>query len=363
MAASIALALIGVTAVAIHPRSDSRVLAARRIPAATTTSVTTTSTTSTTVPPPPPTTSAPAPPTTAARVRAAVVAPVTTVLTTLAPAPTLRTDAPLVAGDPAAFRGFGAWVDVYDWSAEFTNGQPTVGPNDVDRMADLGVQVLYIQAAKQKSANDVVDPGLLQPIINRAHQHGLRVIVWYAPTLEDPARDFRKLLAIASLGVEGVGVDIESRAVSDVPERNRRLIDLSIALRQHLPGVPLAAVVMPAVLMDVINPNFWPAFPYGDIAPAYDAWMPMSYWTSRTQASGYRDAYRYTAENIDRLRAHLGRADLPVHPIGGIADTTSTDDVDAFRRAAAERNSLGGSLYDYRTTGDALWPHLQPFRT
>ena len=42
-----------------------------------------------------------------------------------------------------------------------------------------------------------------------------------------------------------------------------------------------------------------------EIAPAYDAWMPMSYWTSRTPASGYRDAYRYTAENIDRLRGVL----------------------------------------------------------
>ncbi len=278
-------------------------------------------------------------------------------------APTLRTGAPLVAGEPAAFGGFGAWIDVYDWSAESTKGQPTVGPNDVDRMADFGVQVLYVQAARQASPNDVVDPTLLRPIINRAHARGMRVIVWYVPTLQDPALDLRKLLAIAALGVEGVGVDIESRAVSDVPERNRRLVDLSIALRQHLPGVPISAIVMPAVLMEVVNPNFWPGFPYREIAPAYDVWMPMGYWTSRKESSGYRDAYRYTAENIDRLRAQVGRPDLPVHPIGGIGDATSTDDIDGFRRAAVERGSLGGSIYDYRTTGDALWAHLQPFRS
>jgi hypothetical protein len=266
-----------------------------------------------------------------------------------------------VAGDAAAFKGFGAWIDVYDWSAEFTGGKPSVGPADVDRMAGLGVQALYVQAGKDSSPNDVVDPQLLHPIIDRAHADGMRVIVWYLPTLEDPARDLRRLRAAAGLGVEGVAVDIESRKVSDVPERNRRLIDLSIALRQHLPTVPLAAVVMPAVVMEVINPNFWPGFPYRDIAPAYDAWMPMDYWTNRTQASGYRDAYRYTAENIDRLRAQVGRADLPVHAVGGIGDSTTTDDVDGFYRAATERGALGGSIYDYRTTGDALWSHLRPF--
>jgi hypothetical protein len=278
------------------------------------------------------------------------------------PAPTLRSNAPLVPGNAGQFRGFGAWIDVYDWSNEFTKNKPSVGPNDVDRMAQFNVQTLYVQAAKQASPNDVVDPQLLRPIINRAHERGMRVITWYAPTLEDTAKDLRKLLAIADLGVEGVGVDIESRAVSDPGERSRRLVDLSIALRQHLPGMPLSAIVMPAVQLEVVNPKYWPGFPYREIAPAYDAWMPMSYWTSRTQASGYRDAYRYTAENIDRLRAQLGQADAPVHPIGGIGDATSGEDLDGFCRAAAERSALGGSIYDYHNTSDELWPHLQPLR-
>jgi hypothetical protein len=273
----------------------------------------------------------------------------------------LRTNAPLVPGDPAAFRGLGAWIDVYDWSAEYTGGKPSVGPSDVDHMADMGTQTLFVQAAKQNSANDVVDPSLLRPIINRAHARNMRVIVWYLPTLEDPALDLRRMVAISRLGVEGVAVDIESRKITDVGERNRRLIDLSVAFRQHRPTLPVSAVVMPAVLMEVINPGFWPGFPYRDLAPAYDAWMPMDYWTNRLQSSGYRDAYRYTAENIDRLRAQLGQADVPVHPIGGIGDNTSTADIDGFYRAASERNALGGSIYDYRTTSDPLWPHLQPF--
>jgi hypothetical protein len=350
------LALIGVTGAVFHqdPSEPVAAVAARRPTTTTSTSTTSTTlppTTTTTAPPPPP----PPPPAPVHAAAAPAPAP-------LAPAAILRTDAALVPGDPMTFAGFGAWIDVYDWSNEYTNNKPSVGPADVDRMAGLGVQTLYVQAAKQKSANTIVDPQLLHPIIDHAHAHGMRVIAWYAPTLEDPSLDLRKMLAMDALGVEGIGVDIESRAVSDVNERNRRLVDLSVALRQHLPQVPISAVVMPAVLMEVVNPNFWPGFPYHDIANAYDAWMPMDYWTSRTQSSGYRDPYRYTAENIDRLRAQLGNPNLPVHPIGGIGDTSSEADVDAFHRAAAERNALGGSVYDYHTTGDALWPHLQAFR-
>ena len=102
--------------------------------------------------------------------------------------------------------------------------------------------------------------------------------------------------------------------------------------------------------------------PWHDIFPSYDAWMPMSYWTNRTPESGWRDAYHYTAENIDRLRAQLNRNDLPVHPVGGIADVATPADMDGFHRAAAERGALGGSVYDYRTTQDRQWSVLQRFR-
>ena len=48
-----------------------------------------------------------------------------------------------------------------------------------------------------------------------------------------------------------------------------------------------------------------------ELAPLYDIWLPMSYQSDRKADSGYRDAYRYAAENIDRMRAHLG-SNVPV---------------------------------------------------
>ncbi len=311
--------------------------------------------TTTTTLPPPTTTTTLAPPTTARP------KPRTTVAPKPVSRPLVRA-APILAGSIDGFRGFGAWIDVFDWTSEFTNGKPTVGVAQVDRMADMGVQSLYIQTARHDSANEIVDPALLHPIIDRAHKRGMAVIAWYLPTLEDPARDLARLLASAALNVEGVGVDIESRKVPDAAERNRRLVDLSAALRERLPGRPIAAIVMPPVVTDVINPAFWPGFPWQELRPLYDLWMPMNYWTMRKADSGYRDAYRYTAENIDLVRKNLGAPNAVVHAIGGIGDTSTAADIDGYHQASVERGGIGGGIYDYRTTGDGLWASLRKFR-
>ena len=116
-----------------------------------------------------------------------------------------------------------------------------------------------------------------------------------------------------------------------------------------MPGVPLAGIVLPPVILEVVNPSYRPNFPWRDIAPFYDVWMPMDYWTERTQSSGYRDAYRYTTENVVRLRNDLGMPNAPVHPIGGVADqTTAADDdgITAFARKGVKRcnpNNNSGS--------------------
>ena len=310
------------------------------------TSTTTTSvvTTTTALPPtttttlPPTTTTAPPPPTPKAAVP---------------PAPPAR--------DLSMYNGLGTWIDVYDWSVTYGKDGALVDAATVDQMAAAGVQTLYVQTGKWDAPTDVLEPERLLPIIERARALGIRVVAWYLPTFEDPARDMGRLMAASRLPIDALAVDIESLKYKDVPERNRRLIEISTNLRRELPGVALGAIPYPPVVTDVINPNLWPDFPWAELAPLYDVWLPMSYQSDRKESSGYRDAYRYLAENIDRMRAHLG-APVPIHAIGGIADRTSPADVAGLHRAALERGVLGGSLYDWRTTAPDLWSHLQVFR-
>ena len=259
-----------------------------------------------------------------------------------------------------AYRGLGTWVDVFDWSLAYTNGRPATSPEDVDRMADVGVRTLYIQAARHDGPDGPLEPERLGAFLDRAEARGLHVVAWYLPSLVDPGRDLQRLKAIAALPhVDAVGVDIEARDVGDTAERNRRLVELSAALRRELPGQTIGAITLPCVLLDAVSPRYWPGFPWAELAGSYDVWLPMSYWTNRTSSSGYRDAYRYTRENVDRLRAHLGRPDAPVHPIGGIADRVSTGDVEAYKRAVADTGGIGTSIYDWRTTSAAVWPRLR----
>ncbi|MGQ0521738.1 MAG: hypothetical protein ACT4PX_11395 [Actinomycetota bacterium] len=311
----------------------------------------------------PPTTAAPST-TTAAPL--ATVAPLTVPIPTTAPPPPTTAAparAPLPAAGMAPYLGLGTWVDVYDWTHGYTNGSPTVAPGDAGAMAGAGVQTLFIQASKHDSPTDVVEPELLQDHIDRAKKAGLRVVAWYLPTLVDPGRDLARLKAVAALrDIDGLAVDIEARNVADVGERNRRLVDLGAALRAALPGRTIAGIVLPPVALEVINPNYWPSFPYREIAPHYDLWMTMGYWTNRTAASGYRDAYRYTKENVDRLRNNLGQPDAPVHPIGGIGHSTTAADVEGYKRAVTAVGGIGGSIYDWHTTAGALWERLRAMR-
>jgi hypothetical protein len=260
------------------------------------------------------------------------------------------------------YNGLGTWIDVYDWSVTYGKDGALVDAATVNDMARAGVQTLYVQTSKWDAPVDVLEPERLLPIIEQAHANGIRVVAWYLPTFEDPQRDMARLMAASRLHVDALAVDIESLKMKDIPERNRRLVEISTNLRAALPGVTLGAIPFPPVATDVVNPRLWPDFPWAQLAPLYDIWMPMSYQSERKPESGYRDGYRYMAENIDRTRAHLGLPTVPVHAIGGIADRTSPADVEGIHRAAVERGAVGGSLYDWRTTSPDLWPSLQAFR-
>lgn len=303
-----------------------------------------------------------APPSTTTTVAPTTTAPPTTAPPTTAAPPDTR--AALVPRGGAwtlgPHQGLGVWLDVYDWTGELTGGQAPVRAKEIDRMAELGIQTLYIQTAHRRSAADVIEPDRLRAYIDRAHAHGMAVVAWYLPTLEDVEVDLRRLVAAARLPVDGLGVDIESRAVGDPAERTRRLLALSTRLRQAVGDRAIAAITPSAVHLQLVNPGFWPGFPWPQLAATYDVIMPMSYWSVR--GPEWRSGERYIGENIDRIRASTGRPDVAIHAIGGIADGATVADVQGMVRAIQARRILGGSLYDWHTSQPAQWQALRPLR-
>jgi hypothetical protein len=281
----------------------------------------------------------------------------------------------LTAGGAAAepslsvFRRVGAWIDVFDYTPRLQNGgqEPRVTVDSVDDMAALGVKTLYVQVANPDGApaNQLTDREQLRALLTRAHDRGIAVVPWFLPALTSPADDLatmKQILALRAGGekVDGIGLDLESGEVADVALRNRRTVAFTRRVRSLVGGsMPVAAIVYPAVQLEVLNTTLWPDFPYRGVAKYTDVWMPMSYYTYRSTDSGLRNAYRYTVDSVERLRKRVGDDHAPVHLIGGLAEESTPDDYLDMSRAATATGAVGWSIYDYATTGSWAWPYLR----
>ena len=270
--------------------------------------------------------------------------------------------------DISAYRQLGTWADVFDYAPAFgggTGAPPQLTPSSVDAMAAAGIRTLYLQASVDapRSTGILEAPNLLGAFVTRAHAVGMKVVAWYLPTFTDVDGDLQRLRAmrdfrIGGQGFDGIAVDIEATSgVPDTTRRNAALIDLSRRFRAET-GTAIAAIVLPPVLLEVVNTNYWPRFPWQSLAPYYDVWLPMAYWTDRTTESGYSDPARYTSENISRLRTDLGQPNAAVHVIGGIGGSSTADQYRRFVTAARAGGAVGISLYDFRAANAGVWPLL-----
>lgn len=258
------------------------------------------------------------------------------------------------------YEGLGAWVDVYDWTEALGGSTPPVGVDEIDEMADAGVQTVFLQTGHHRLPGAVAEPERLERLIERAHDRGMHVVAWYLPTLVEVGADLERLLASAELPVDGLGVDIESVEVEDPAVRTERLLELTRSLRAELgPDRVLSAITLTAVHLDVVNPAFWPGYPWAEIGAAYDVVQPMTYWSLRT--GELRSGERYADENLARIRAHVGDG-VPLHPIGGIADEVTDADIDGMLTAIERHGAIGGGLYDWATSTPEQWARMGPLR-
>ena len=271
--------------------------------------------------------------------------------------------------DATVYRGLGAWIDVFDYVPAYqADGRPPLlTPRDVELLALQGVRTLYLQAARldERTPAGLVDAELLHGFLVAAHRHDMRVVAWYLPAFTDLQADLDRLLGLHRFEhrgqrFDGLAVDIEATSgVEDHVERSRRLVELSQRLRAEVGADALGAIVLPPVLLEVVNQDFWPAFPWRDIAGLYDVWLPMTYWTDRREDSGYRNGFTYVEESVRRMRANLGLPDAPVHPVGGIGDRVSEGSLYEYLDALVATGAVGGSIYDVRTMSGGAWAILR----
>jgi hypothetical protein len=259
-----------------------------------------------------------------------------------------------------AYRGLGAWVELYDPSA-WNDPAATVAD-----MASLGVRTLFLETANYHWPVAINQPAAAAAFIRQCHARRIKIVAWYVPGFKDLAKDYRRsMAAIAYRTPDGqrfdsFALDIESSIVKPARTRSVRLKTLSAKLRKAVgERYPLGGIVPSPVGMK-INSSYWPGFPYKDVAAVYDVIVPMGYYTYH--GDGYAHAYSETLENVRIVREQTGRPSIPIHVIAGIGDKSSRRETTAYVRALRETGCLGGSMYDWATTNEADWRPLANVR-
>ena len=263
---------------------------------------------------------------------------------------------PPVEAQLRPFAGLSTWIDIYD--TDLTSAE------QIARAAAGGVELIFVQSARHKSPTDIQDAKRLGEVLELAHDRGMQVMVWYVPDFVRERRDHRRsMAAIAFQSPRGdrpdaFGLDIEIEDQTDIALRTQRLLGLSKALREWVgPNYPMAAIVLPPLQLE-LRQDWWPNFPYAQIRPYYDVFIPMSY--SSYRGTDATTTYQWNAQNVQLVRQEAGDPTLPVHLAGGIAD--NFPQVGAFVRAVRDSNSIGGGLYDLHTTHPDAWPILRALR-
>lgn len=278
-----------------------------------------------------------------------------------APAPAPRSTASI---DP--YRGFGAWVDIYDYAIRDTMNIPEA----VNVMADRGVKTLYLQTSRWKDPNDIVNVGAVNTFLEESHRRGMKVIGWYVPGFGNLDRDIRRSLVVLEHKTpgghqfDGYAPDIETREEvgGNAARYHAGVAEFSNRLRAQLPNAVIGAIVDDAK-NNLRAPDRHAGFPWAEISKNYDVVLPMAYWSVTKGRNGgcgtQYDANAYIREVVSLTRGYMG-SDRPIHPIGGIADCVTESEVIGYVEAA-NAVGIGGSFYDYATTqssGVPIWKHL-----
>ena len=253
------------------------------------------------------------------------------------------------------FGGVGAWVDIYD-DALWSDPEGSVAT-----LKAYGVRTLYLETCNSGCKHDIHRPETVSRWLHAAHASGIKVVAWYLPEFEDMEKDSRRSLAAISFRTEaghsfdGFALDIESRVVTSVQQRNKRILQLSRQLREVVGRrYPLGAITIPWFY------EWGGPFPYAGLNQIYDAFLPMIYFGGRGE--GVKTARLNTARNIKQIRAATGSSTTPIHAIGGVADDLNGREVGAFVQTAKRRHALGVSLYDVGTSSAEDWEKLALWR-
>ena len=181
-------------------------------------------------------------------------------------------------------RGKGSWLMLFD--GDWTNPDPDRAAAIVDSAVRSDLSHLYVRIAD--SPHHFYAAAALQDLLPIAHAHGLSIIGWIEPMLDDPTGDAADAIAAAQFEeqgqrLDGLALTVEGNSMSD-PNVGQYLS----GIRGGIPGMNGLGNRYLLVGSTLPTPYDHPGYAYATISRFCQVLAPMVYWraTGLPQFSG-----------------------------------------------------------------------------
>jgi hypothetical protein len=197
-------------------------------------------------------------------------------------------------------KGKGSWLMIFngDWNNPDADRAAAI----VDAAVRADLSHLYIRIADSK--HHFYGASALQDLLPIAHAHGLSIIGWIEPMLDDPTSDASDAIAAADFEeqgqrLDGLALTIEGDSMSD-PNVGQYVS----GIRTGVPGLNGLGARYLLIASTLPTPYDHPGYAYATLSRYCQVFAPMAYWraTGLPQYSGAAGARAYLDQVFAQFR-------------------------------------------------------------
>ncbi len=197
-------------------------------------------------------------------------------------------------------RGKGSWLMIFD--GDWNDPDPDRAAAIVDSAVRADLSHLYIRIADSK--HHFYGASALQDLLPIAHAHGLSIIGWIEPMLDNPSSDAADALAAAQFDeqgqrLDGLALTIEGNSTSD-PNVSQYLS----GIRGGITGMNGLGDGYLLIASTLPTPYDHPGYAYATMSRYCQVFAPMVYWraTGLPQYSGAGGTRAYVDQVFRQFR-------------------------------------------------------------
>src|SRR5437868_7493766 len=197
-------------------------------------------------------------------------------------------------------RGKGSWLMLVD--GDWTTPDPDRAAALVDSAIHADLSHLYVRVAD--SGHHFYAAAALQDLLPIAHAHGLSVIGWMEPMLDDPIGDAADAIAAAQFEEEGQRLDGLALPIEGDSTSEPNVGQYLAGIRTGVPGMNGVGDRYLLIASTLPTPYDHPGYAYATLSRYCQVFAPMVYWraTGLPQYSGADGARAYLDQVFGQFR-------------------------------------------------------------